>query len=140
MTLRKTTVLSISALAACALLAVSLPAAAAPATTLLAPLPVTVGAAPAARGESVGTAAAALSLSAGCGQGSDFLGAVAPANRSSGLGNASGPSCRLEDESPWLASSKPFHRFCACSCTHIPDCNTSADCGGAACLPAITCC
>jgi hypothetical protein len=33
-----------------------------------------------------------------------------------------------------------FHGFCACSCTHIPDCNTSADCGGAACLRAITCC
>jgi hypothetical protein len=33
-----------------------------------------------------------------------------------------------------------FNGFCACSCTHVPDCNTSADCGGAACLRAITCC
>jgi hypothetical protein len=43
-----------------------------------------------------------------------------------------------------LASLDPkgggFHGFCACSCTHVPDCNTSADCGGAACLRAITCC
>jgi hypothetical protein len=33
-----------------------------------------------------------------------------------------------------------FKGFCACSCTNIRDCNTSADCGGSACLQAITCC
>lgn len=33
-----------------------------------------------------------------------------------------------------------FHGFCACTCTNIPDCNTSADCGGNICLQAPTCC
>jgi hypothetical protein len=40
----------------------------------------------------------------------------------------------------FMASTTAFHGFCRCSCTHIPDCNTSADCGGSACLKAITCC
>jgi hypothetical protein len=30
--------------------------------------------------------------------------------------------------------------MCRCSCTWTPNCNTSADCGGAACLKSITCC
>lgn len=33
-----------------------------------------------------------------------------------------------------------FTGFCVCTCTHIPNCNTSADCGGGACLRAVTCC
>ena len=33
-----------------------------------------------------------------------------------------------------------FKGFCACTCTNIPDCNTSADCGGGLCLRAPTCC
>ncbi len=40
----------------------------------------------------------------------------------------------------FMQSTTVFHGFCHCSCTHIPDCNTSADCGGSACLKAITCC
>jgi hypothetical protein len=40
----------------------------------------------------------------------------------------------------FMTSSTVFRGFCRCSCTHIPDCNTSADCGGSACLKAITCC
>ena len=40
----------------------------------------------------------------------------------------------------FMTSSTVFHGFCRCSCTRIPDCNTSADCGGSACLKAITCC
>jgi hypothetical protein len=36
--------------------------------------------------------------------------------------------------------SRPFRGYCACSCSFVRDCNTSADCGGAACLPGITCC
>jgi hypothetical protein len=40
----------------------------------------------------------------------------------------------------FMQSTTVFHGFCRCSCTHIPDCNTSADCGGSACLKAITCC
>ncbi len=51
-----------------------------------------------------------------------------------------GPACTVETANSPLGRSRPFRGFCACSCTHIPDCNTSADCGGAACLPAITCC
>jgi len=33
-----------------------------------------------------------------------------------------------------------FHGHCRCSCSRTPDCNTSADCGGAPCLGGITCC
>src|SRR5215469_15281249 len=33
-----------------------------------------------------------------------------------------------------------FHGFCACSCSSIPNCNTSADCGGSACTRTISCC
>jgi hypothetical protein len=40
----------------------------------------------------------------------------------------------------FMASAKPFHGHCHCSCSFTPDCNTSADCGGAACLAGVTCC
>jgi hypothetical protein len=33
-----------------------------------------------------------------------------------------------------------YHGFCKCSCSHIRNCNTSADCGGGACIGGITCC
>jgi len=33
-----------------------------------------------------------------------------------------------------------FHGHCRCSCSFTPNCNTSADCGGAPCLGGITCC
>ena len=33
-----------------------------------------------------------------------------------------------------------FKRYCRCSCSSVPNCNTSADCGGSACLAGITCC
>ena len=39
-----------------------------------------------------------------------------------------------------LLASKPFRGFCACSCSSVPNCNTSADCGGAACTHSISCC
>jgi hypothetical protein len=52
-----------------------------------------------------------------------------------------GPACTLAAaDRGFELGSRPFHGFCRCSCTHIPDCNTSADCGGAPCLHAITCC
>jgi hypothetical protein len=35
---------------------------------------------------------------------------------------------------------RKFHGFCHCSGTFIPDCNTKADCLGAACLSAPTFC
>jgi hypothetical protein len=40
----------------------------------------------------------------------------------------------------FMASSKPFRGYCACTCSFTRDCNTSADCGGSACLPGPTCC
>jgi hypothetical protein len=33
-----------------------------------------------------------------------------------------------------------YHGHCRCGCSFTPDCNTSADCGGAACLAGVTCC
>jgi hypothetical protein len=33
-----------------------------------------------------------------------------------------------------------FRGYCKCSCSFTPNCNTSADCGGSACLKGITCC
>lgn len=33
-----------------------------------------------------------------------------------------------------------FKRYCRCSCSSVPNCNTSADCGGSACLAGVTCC
>jgi len=41
------------------------------------------------------------------------------------------------------AASSPHHGFtgyCACGCSFVKDCNTSADCGGVGCLKAPTCC
>jgi hypothetical protein len=41
------------------------------------------------------------------------------------------------------ASARPPHGFtgyCACGCSFVKDCNTSADCGGSACLKGPTCC
>jgi len=37
-------------------------------------------------------------------------------------------------------TAKPFHGYCRCSCSFTRNCNTSADCGGGACLGGITCC
>jgi len=40
------------------------------------------------------------------------------------------------------ASARPPHYtgYCACGCSFVKDCNTSADCGGSPCLGAPTCC
>jgi hypothetical protein len=52
-----------------------------------------------------------------------------------------GPACTLATANHGVElGAKPFHGFCRCSCTFTPDCNTSADCGGAPCIHAITCC
>jgi hypothetical protein len=56
-------------------------------------------------------------------------------------GELAGPACTLAvADRGFELGSRPFHGFCRCSCTFRPDCNTSADCGGAPCLHAITCC
>jgi hypothetical protein len=44
------------------------------------------------------------------------------------------------DFAPQATATTAFHGFCRCSCSRIPNCNTSADCGGGACLGGITCC
>ncbi|HKV10840.1 MAG TPA: hypothetical protein VJ725_22045 [Thermoanaerobaculia bacterium] len=33
-----------------------------------------------------------------------------------------------------------FRGYCRCSCSLVKNCNTSADCGGSACLGGVTCC
>jgi hypothetical protein len=41
------------------------------------------------------------------------------------------------------SSARPPHGFtgyCRCGCSLVKDCNTSADCGGWACLKGPTCC
>jgi len=40
----------------------------------------------------------------------------------------------------FMSNPKPFRGHCACGCSFTPDCNTSADCGGSACLAGVTCC
>ncbi len=138
MNMQRNLTAGILVLAACALLA-ALPssgatpaAAAAPATA-----PVLASAPEAA--------SPAMAPAAACGQALDLTppaGALAASGR---LGNPSGPVCGLDADargakSPALAQAVVYHGFCRCSCTRIPDCNTSADCGGSACLKAITCC
>jgi hypothetical protein len=41
---------------------------------------------------------------------------------------------------PEFLAQKGFRGFCRCGCSPIRDCNTSADCGGGACSPGISCC
>ena len=39
-----------------------------------------------------------------------------------------------------MLQAKKLRGFCACSCSSVPNCNTSADCGGNACSAFISCC
>lgn len=71
----------------------------------------------------------------GCAPSLDLL---APATQA--VCKAPAASATVPPQPEFMTSSTVFHGFCRCSCTHIPDCNTSADCGGSACLKAITCC
>lgn len=41
---------------------------------------------------------------------------------------------------PSLQAFRKFRGFCQCSCSSIPNCNTSADCGGGTCSAFISCC
>ncbi|SRR6266545_81494 len=58
-------------------------------------------------------------------------------------GGEEAPLCRVEFpgsgfiEPVWMVT---FHKFCRRSCSHVPNCNASADCGGSPCLAGITCC
>jgi hypothetical protein len=78
---------------------------------------------------------------AGCGPDLSLLAEAGAADRPAGLASPSGPVCALSTGgAPALAQAVVYHGFCRCSCTRIPDCNTSAQCGGAPCEKAITCC
>jgi hypothetical protein len=74
-----------------------------------------------------------------CGQTLSIVPALGLKGTSARMGEAAGPVCPVAVDSV-QPSSRPFHGHCKCSCSFIPDCNTSADCGGAPCLAAITCC
>lgn len=83
--------------------------------------------------------------------------AAAPAGASATLQSGCGTPALdlplLSTETPVCKASAPqpvvpfqpnflvtYHGHCHCSCSRVPDCNTSADCGGGACLGGITCC
>ena len=87
------------------------------------------------------TAAAAASVPAlpGCGQTFAAVPALELKGTSARTGEPAGPVCSVAADRV-QPSSRPFHGHCKCSCSFIPDCNTSADCGGAPCLAGITCC
>ena len=40
----------------------------------------------------------------------------------------------------FMAQTVKYRGYCRCSCSFVKNCNTSADCGGSACLAGITCC
>jgi hypothetical protein len=96
---------------------------------------------PSANPGPVAAVAADASLPAlfGCGQALGKAPALDLRGTSVRLGEAAGPICPVAVDVV-QPSSRPFHGHCKCSCSVIPDCNTSADCGGAPCLAAITCC
>ena len=49
------------------------------------------------------------------------------------------PEVVKASKAPTLEAKK-FRGFCACSCSSVPNCSTSADCGGNACSAFISCC
>lgn len=57
--------------------------------------------------------------------------AVSPRNETGSTAVSNAPS---------LQAFRKFRGFCQCSCSSIPNCNTSADCGGGTCSAFISCC
>lgn len=53
---------------------------------------------------------------------------------------AAAPAAASGLEGLLAQSTTKFHGYCRCSCSFVKDCNTSADCGGAPCIAAISCC
>jgi len=88
---------------------------------------------------SAGAAGPSLPALTGCGQTLGAAPALELRGASARIGEAAGPVCPLAVDGV-QPSSRPFHGHCKCSCSIIPDCNTSADCGGSPCLAGITCC
>jgi len=84
-------------------------------------------------------AGASLPALAGCGQTLGAVPALELRGTSAQIGEAARPVCPVAVNGV-EPSSRPFHGFCACSCTFVPDCTTSADCGGSSCLARPTCC
>ncbi len=72
---------------------------------------------------------------AGCAPSLDLLASATQAVCKAPTATATAPT-----QPEFMASSKPFRGYCHCSCSFTRDCNTSADCGGAACIAAVTCC
>jgi hypothetical protein len=91
--------------------------------------------------EPVAAVASDASLPAlfGCGQALGVVPALELKGTSMRMGEAAGPVCPVAVD-VIQPSSRPFRGHCWCSCSSIPDCNTSADCGGNPCLAGITCC
>jgi hypothetical protein len=44
------------------------------------------------------------------------------------------------DVAPVGQTRRPMRGYCRCSCSFVPNCSTSADCGGGLCLKGPTCC
>jgi len=110
--------------AALATLLAALPALAAGAPAQTAPLPAFLTATPAP-----GCAGSAVSA--------DLQAALAVPSTPS---LAPAPAATNGLEGLLSQSTTKFRGFCHCSCSFVRNCNTSADCGGAACIAAITCC
>ena len=72
----------------------------------------------------------------GCPPSLDFLAPAAPASASC---KAESPAT-VAAQPEFMAVSTVYTGFCRCSCSRVRNCNTSADCGGSACLGGITCC
>jgi hypothetical protein len=102
---------------------------------LLAVAVLALAAAPAlADPEPVTAPAPAVQASSGCGPSLDLL---AP--------DTEAAVCKTPDlqtavpvEPEFMAQG--FRGYCRCGCSVVKNCNTSADCGGSACLAGITCC
>jgi len=84
-------------------------------------------------------AAAAEPGSPGCGLDVSALLARPPVETLASTAPPSNPGLALAVPEPdFLAAG--FHGYCRCSCSFIKNCNTSADCGGGACIGGVTCC
>ena len=107
------------------------------ALVLLSALPALAGATPAAA-----PASPAMAPPSGCPASASGFGDFG------GFGDLAPRSVPVETAAlpAWLelgsqaASTTVFHRYCHCTCSRTPDCNTDADCSNHRCLGAISCC
>lgn len=66
--------------------------------------------------------------------------AAAPAAHADGAAAGASSSDVVFTGAAEASTGAHFTGFCKCSCSRVRNCNTSADCGGAACVGGITCC